>query len=147
MPASPRTTSTRLRPARLQRQRRGTFEERGRRGRATARLRPAGRSLQLGGDTLIRPGCGLGPVPGPAVPIGARIGGLGDSQVSAAAVGGRRRPVDGGADQRVTEDDPGIYSDQPVRLGRGGGSIGADVKIPGRPPQQRLVAGRLGRGQ
>ncbi len=128
------------------RQRGGAFEERGRRGQPAARLRPAGASLQFGGDVLIGPRCGLGPVPGPAVGIGARIGGLGDSKVGAAAVAGRGRVVDGRADQRMAEDDPAGDGEQPVCLGRGGG-VGADAKISGGPPQQRRVAGWLGRGQ
>jgi len=118
-----------------------------RRGQAAARLGPAGGSLQLGGDVLIGPSCCLGPVPGPAIGIGARIGGLGDGLVGAAAVAGRRCLVDGGADQRVAEGDLGADGEQPVCLGRGGGVLGAGAKLSGSPPQQRRVTGGLGSGQ
>ena len=108
-----------LRPeSRLGRESGGPFEEGGCRGQAAAGLRPAGGSLELGGDVLIRPGCCLGPVPGPAVGIGAGIGGLGEGTVDAAAAGGRCRLIDGRTDQRVAEGDPGRYREQPVGLGR-----------------------------
>ena len=74
--------SARARPLRrVQRQRGGLLQERGRRGQAAARLRPAGRAFELGGDVLVRPGCGLRPVPGPPVGIELRIGGLGQGPV------------------------------------------------------------------
>jgi len=57
-------------------------QERGSRGQPSAGLRPARRALQLRRDLLIRPGCGLGPMPGPAVRISSGIGDL------------RQRPVD-----------------------------------------------------
>jgi DNA-binding CsgD family transcriptional regulator len=56
---------------RVRRQHCRVFEERGRRGQATTRLRPAGGSLQLGSDALTGAGCGLGAVPGLTVGIGA----------------------------------------------------------------------------
>ncbi len=46
----------------------------------------------------------------------------------------------------MAEGDPGRHGEQPVGLGRLGG-VGAEAKTPGRPPQQRRVAGRFGRGQ
>ncbi len=47
----------------------------------------------------------------------------------------------------MPEDHLGTNGEQPVGLGRGGSVLGADAEIPGRPPQQRRVAHRLGRGQ
>ena len=58
-------------------QRRRALQERGRRGQAAARLRAAGRALELRGDVLVGPGRGLRPVPGAAVGIELRIGDLG----------------------------------------------------------------------
>ena len=58
------------------RQHRRALEERGRRGQAPARLRSAGRALELLGDVLVGPGRGVGPVPGTTVGIDLRIGGL-----------------------------------------------------------------------
>ena len=57
-------------------QRRGAFDEGGRRGQAPAGLRSASRAFELLGDVLVRPGRGLGPVPGAAVAIDLRIGDL-----------------------------------------------------------------------
>jgi hypothetical protein len=53
-----------------------SFEERGRRGQAPPRERPAGRALQLFGDVLIRPRRGPGLVPSTAVWIDQRVGDL-----------------------------------------------------------------------
>ena len=57
-------------------QQRRTFQERGCRGQPAAILGPARRALELPGDILIGPWRGLGPVPGPAIGIGPRIGDL-----------------------------------------------------------------------
>jgi hypothetical protein len=85
-------------------------------------------------------------VPGPAIGVGAWVGSLGDGLVHAAAVGGWRCLIDGGADQWVAERDPGGNGKQPVCLRRAGG-VRADAKVPGSAPQQRRIACRLGRGQ
>ena len=81
----------------------GAFEEGSGRGQAPAGVRAARRALQLGSDALIGLKRGLGPVPGPPVGIGTRIGGLGDGVVGPPAVArpappGRRRngPAGGG---------------------------------------------------
>jgi hypothetical protein len=97
-----------LRPElRLGRQFGGPCEEGGRRAQTAARLRAAGRAFELRGDILVGPRCRLGAMPGPAIGIGSRIGGLGESTVGDAPVASRRRLVDGRADQRVAENDPG----------------------------------------
>ena len=80
------------------------------------------------------------------VGIGARVGGLGDGPVGKPAVGGWCRLVNGGADQRMAEGDPGSNGEQPVGFGRGGSLVG-DAKASGCPPQQRRVADRVGSSQ
>ena len=60
----------------LGRQHRRALEECGRRGQAPARLRAAGRALELLGDVLVGTRRGLSPVPGAAVGIDLRIGGV-----------------------------------------------------------------------
>jgi hypothetical protein len=73
----PRRVEQPLRPAgRIRRQRRGAVEVRGRRGQAATGLRPARGPGQLGGDVLVGARRGLRPVPGVAVRVGDRIGGL-----------------------------------------------------------------------
>jgi len=109
-------------------------------------VRPAGRTLELGGDVLIWLGCCLGPVPRPAVGIGSRFGGLGQGVVGPAALPCRRRLVDGGADQRVAEGHPGGHGEQSVCLRRAGG-VRADAQVPRSGPQQRRVAHGLGSSQ
>ena len=114
--------------------------------RPPAGVRAARRALQLGSDALIGLKRGLGPVPGPPVGIGARIGGLGDGVVGPPAIARRRGLVDGGTDQRVAEGDPGSRGEQPGCLG-GASGVRADAKAPGRAPQQGRVAYRLGGGE
>ena len=66
-----------VRPAhRVGGQQRGPFQERARRGQPPAALRSPGGTLQLRSDVLIRTWRGLRPVPGPAIRISRRIGGL-----------------------------------------------------------------------
>jgi hypothetical protein len=131
---------------RIRRQRRGPLQERRRGGQAAACLRPPGRALQLRGDTLIRPGGGLRPVPGAAVRIDRRIGGLGQGPVNLLFLPSRRRPVSGRARQRMPEQHPAAELGQ-ARVGRGPRRFGADPQPPSRPPDQRQIPGRLGRGQ
>ena len=57
-------------------QHRRALQEGGRRRQAPARLRSAGRALELLGDVLVRPRCRLRPMPGAAVGIDLRIGDL-----------------------------------------------------------------------
>ena len=75
-------------PGRFERQRGRPFQERGRRRQPAARLRPAGRALQLGSDVLIGPRRRLREVPRPPIGIGARIGRLGEGTVDPAPFGG-----------------------------------------------------------
>ena len=110
-----------------------------------ARLRPAGRALQLGGHRLVRPRRGVGQMPRPPVSIGVRIGRLGQGPVRCPPVTGGGRLVDRGADQGMAEVHPGAELDQSSSLGRRCG-VGWDPLQLGRAPQQGHVAGRLGRG-
>ena len=84
-------------------------------------------------------------MPGPAIGIGSRIGGLGQSTVGQATVADWCRLIDRRPDQRVAENDPRPNGQQPVGLGRGD-RVGADAKVPGGAPQQGRVAERLGGG-
>ncbi len=127
-------------------QQRRTLAERGRGGKSAAALRPAGRALQLRRGVLVRPGGGVGPVPGAAVGIDRRIGGLGQGAVHLLFLPGRRRPVGGRAHQRVPEQHPGAELGQ-ARVGRRPRRVGADPEPPGRPPDQCRIPGRLGRRQ
>jgi hypothetical protein len=85
-------------------------------------------------------------MPGPAVGIGSRVGSLGDGMVGQAAVGGWRRLIDGRADEGVAEGDPVSHGEEPFGFGWVSG-VSADAKTFGHPPQQRRIAGRLGRGE
>ena len=87
-------------------QHRRTLEERGRRGQAPARLRPARRALQLLGDVLVGPRRGVGPVPGAAVRIDLWISGLRQGAVHVLPLLKRCRPVGRRAHQRMPEPDP-----------------------------------------
>ena len=100
-------------PRRIGGQQHRPFQERRGRGQPAPGLRSPGRSLQLRGDLLIRPGRGLGPVPGPAVRIGLRIGHLGQRRVHLLSVGERRRPVGHRTCQRMPEPHPAAELDQP----------------------------------
>jgi hypothetical protein len=79
------------------------FEERGGRGQPAAGPRPPGGAFQLGGDLLVRPGRGLGPVPSPPVRVGLGDGGIGQGTMRAAPVGRGCRAIDGGPGERVRE--------------------------------------------
>ena len=68
-------------PRRVDGQRDGALEERGRGGDAAASLRPAGRALELGGDLLVGPGRRRG--------RGARRAGPGPSRRSVASASAR----------------------------------------------------------
>ena len=57
------------------------------RGQPAAGLRLPGTSLELSRDLFIRPGRGLGTVPGPPVRIGQRVGHLGQRPVHLPPVG------------------------------------------------------------
>ena len=86
---------------RIGRQRRRPLPERRGGGQPAAGLGPPGRPFELGGDVLIRPGRGRGPVPGPPVRIGLRVGGLGQRRVRPSAgpgPGPTGRPPSGPAD-------------------------------------------------
>ena len=133
-------------PRRIGGQRHRSFKERRGRGQPAAGLRPAGRTLELRGNLLVRPGSGLGPVPGPAVRIGLRVGRLGQRRVHLLPVRERGRAVGRRARQRMPEPDPGAELDQ-ARLHRRRPRLDADAQPPGRPPDQRPVPGRIGRRQ
>ena len=133
-------------------QHRRALQERGRRGQAAAGLGPAGRTLQLGGDVLVGPGRGLGPVPGPAVGIDLQIGDLGQRTVHGLPVPQRRGPVGRRPHQRVPEPHVGAELDQaglrsrawPPR--RGCRAVPRPARPPeaGRPDRPRRAAAGAG---
>jgi hypothetical protein len=133
-------------PRRVGGQRHRSLQERRGRGQPAAGLRPPGRTLQLRGYLLIRPGRGLGLVPGPPIRIENRVGHLRQRGVHLVPRLDRRRPVGGRTGQRMPEPHPGSKLDQP-RLYRWCPRQDADAQPPGRPPDQRRVTGRIGRRQ
>ena len=126
------------------RQHRRALQERGRRGQASARLRAAGRALELGGDVLVGPGRGLGPVPGAAVGIDLRIGDLRQGAVDVLPLLQRRRPVGRRAHQRMPEPHAGAEFQQ-AGLGCRRRRLRGDPEPLGCPPHQHRIADRLGR--
>ena len=106
------------------------LEERGCRGQAAARLGPAGRAFQLGGDVLVRPGRGLGPVPG--APVGIELPSVASASARCACCLSR----------------PALTGRRPSGPA-GGGTAPACRTRPGRPrprappPRRRCRAGRL----
>ena len=112
--------------------------------RAAARLRPAGRPLQVGGNLLVGAVGSLGPVPGPPVGVGDRIGRLHQRQVRRLPFRQRRRPVGGRPQQRMPEPHPGADLRQPG-IHRRRRRLEGDPQLPGRPPYQVRVTRRVGR--
>ena len=92
---------------RVERQPGGLLQERGRRRETTAALCPACALLKFGSNFLIWARRGLGPVPGPPVRIGGRVGGLGQRAVQLLPRLDRCRPVGRRAHQRMPEPHPG----------------------------------------
>jgi hypothetical protein len=131
---------------RVERQPGGPLQERGRRRETTAAPCPACGLLKFGSNFLIWARRGLGPVPGPPVRVGSRVGGLGQRAVQLLPGLDRCRPVGRRAHQRMPEPHPGAELRQP-RLRRRLRRPGANREPPGRPPHQHRIAGRIGRRQ
>jgi hypothetical protein len=106
----------------------------------------ASRLVELGGDVLIVIGRSLRQMPGPSVRILLRVGHGGQRRVQLLPFAQRRRAVGRRAGQRMAEPDPAAELDQSRLHGRRA-RPGTDAQAAGRPPQQRPVAGRIGRGQ
>ena len=131
-------------PRRVLRQRDCALEERRSGGKPAARLRPAGRALELQGDLLIRPRRGSSQMPRTTVRIGLPIGRLGQRPVDRAAIVHRRRPVHRRTDQRMPERHPLADRQQALRLGLFRGRR-PDPEPLGRAPQHQRIADRLRR--
>ena len=99
--------------ARIERERDGALEQRGGGRHASARLRAAGRALQLVGHVVVGAERGLGAVPGTPVRIRVGIGGVGERPVCGAPVLGRRFLVDRRAEERMPERDAAAELEQP----------------------------------
>ena len=119
----------------VQRQGDRPFAEGGGGGESGPGLGPGGRPFQFERNVFVGADGGVGPVPGPAVGIGSRIGGLGEGPVHRPSVAGHGGVVDRGAHQWVAEADPDAEVDQFRRLGRGG-CLGADAQLTSGPPEQ-----------
>ena len=126
----------------LRRERDGAVQKRRRCRQPSARLSAARRALELGGDVFIEPRRRLREVPGTAVRIDLRVGGVGQRAMRGVPVLRRGRAIDGRADQRVTKGHPRADREQAVGVGR---RLNLDPEPPGRPPHQHRVADRLGR--
>ena len=131
---------------RIDRELGGALQERGRRGDAAASLRTAGRAFELGGDLLIGPRGGAGPVPGPPVRVGLGDGGIGQGTMHAVPVVRGCRAVGGGPDERVRELHAPAQLEQPAVLGRARRRE-VDPERPCGPVQQDKVAEGLGGGR
>ena len=123
-----------------------TLQERRGRRQPAAGLRPARGPLQLDRDLLIRPGGGLGPVPGPPIRIEPPDRSPPPAPRAPPAVRQRRRPVGRRAHQRMPEPHPRAELRQ-TRLGRRHRRLNRELQPPGRPPDQRRITRRIGRGQ
>ena len=133
-------------PRRVLREPGGSLEKGGRGGDAAARLRAAGASVELGRDLFVGTACRVGPVPGTALGIELRIADLGQRFVHAPSVVRRMPPVHRRTHQRMPEPDPVVDLQQ--TLSRRGCQCGrVDGKSLGRPPKERGVPDRVGRGQ
>jgi hypothetical protein len=115
----------------------GALQERRRCGETAAGLAAPGRVLELGGDLLVRPAGGRGPVPGPPVRVGAGVGRLRQRRVELLPLGERRRPVGGRTGKRMPEPDASAELDQP-RLHRGGRRVVVDVEQLRGPPDHAV---------
>ena len=133
-------------PGRIGGQRHRALEERRGGGQPAARLRPPGRPLQLCRDLLVRARRGLGPVPGPPVRIGDRVGHLRQRRVHLLPRLDRRRSVGRRTGQRMPEPHPRPELDQPG-LDRRRLRLDRKAEPPGRPQDERPVTGRVGRRQ
>ena len=119
------------------RQHHRALEERRGRGQAAAGLRPAGRALEFGRDLLVRPGRGLGPVPGPPVRVRHRIGHLRQRAVHLPAGPGPTptgRPPSAPADAGTA---PARRTPTSPASAAGARRLSADPQPLGRPPHQR----------
>ena len=122
----------------------GALEEGGGRGQPAPRLSPAGRPLELGGNTLIGGARGLSEVPGAPVGVDLRVGRFRQRPVHPPALLRRCPAVDRRADQRMAKPHPVVDFDQAGRLRwleRGA----RDPEPLGRAPQEPLVTDRLSR--
>jgi hypothetical protein len=130
-------------PGRVGRQRRGRFEEaRGCRQPAVGD-RAIRRAFEFGRDILVRAHRGTGAVPGAAVRIEVRVGGVSQRLVNLPPLRRGRRTVDGRTNERMPEPGPVAELDQARRLG-GGRRVGTDAQPLRGAPEQRHVPDRFG---
>ena len=131
--------------SRVERQHGRALQEGGGRGEPAARLRSGRRMLELRGDVLVGHGRRLRPVPGASIRVDVRIGRFREGAMGLAALVGGGCPVHGRARQRMTEHDTGAQVEQAVRSERLRRRLG-DPEPLRRAPDEREIAGRIGRG-
>ena len=113
------------------------------RRRPTARLRPAGRALELRGDLLIGSRRGRQPDASPPVGIDSPVGRLRQRAGGPPGVLHRRRSVNGGAHERMTEGHALAHRQQPVCFRSQPPRPRCRAARP--PAQQQRIADWLGR--
>ena len=131
----------------IERERGGALEERGGRRQPAARLRAPGRALQLVGDVLVGAERGLGAVPGATIGIERRHRWprpAPDARLADPRPAPPGRSPSAGADGGTRPAPPS--SSRPSPTAGAIASIG-EPELRRRSPQQRRLAGRLGRGQ
>ena len=113
------------------------LQERGGGGDASSGLGASGASFQLLCHLLVGCGRGSGQMPGPAVRIDLAISCLCQCAVHAPPLIGRRRPVHGGANERMTERHRLLDREQPIRrISR----PSLDPEAPGCTPDHQRIA-------
>ena len=141
-PARRRARARRAAPGRASA--RPPLQERRRGRQAAAGLRAIGRALELGGDRLVGPGCGLRAVPGAAVGIDLGVGRLGERPCTRRRSSGDAGAVDGRPHQRMPEPHPRPISSSP-RLGAGAAAR-PDARAARPRARPARLADRLGGG-
>ncbi len=129
---------------RVDRQHRGTFEERRRRGEATPGLRAARRLREFVGDVVIGSRRRVRAVPGPPVGVVVRVDHLGEGAVRGLSFQQITRAVGHRAGEGVVETDVSAEVGK-TGFDRGRGRIGTDSEPRGRTPHQGGIACRFGR--
>ena len=131
-------------PAGLRRQRDRAFQEGGRGAQPGARLRAAGRLLELGGNLLVRAERSMRAVPCTAIGIELRIRDLRQSPMYVPPLAGGSGVVDRRTKKRMTERDTCAHRDQVGRLRRRS-CLDRNPELGCGSPQKHGIADRFGR--
>jgi hypothetical protein len=120
----------------------GALQERSRRGGSAASLRPAGRTLELGGDFLAGPRRGSGAMPGTPIRVRLGVRGLSEREMYAPPCLGSGCTVGSRPDERMGELDAPTHMEQPS-IHRRGGCSQIDAERLRRTMEQQTVANGL----